>query len=93
MPDALRTRLSKRLASAETNVSKEVVKKTESLISIGTSRNIGQNWSLGEETMLLTPDERADWVEYALLPGAKNRFKYLQGQHIKGRMDNSLIEV
>lgn len=54
MTDALRTRSSKRLARAETNVAKEVGKKTDSVMSVGTNKTFGPNWSLDEETMLLS---------------------------------------
>lgn len=43
MPDALRARALKRQVRAKTNVSKEVGKKTESLMSVGTNRTFGLN--------------------------------------------------
>lgn len=63
------------------------------MVSVGTSRTFGLNWKLGEKAMLLTPDERVEWVGYAFSIGTKNRFKYFHSQYIKGRMDSTIIEV
>lgn len=72
-------------------MSKEM--KTESLMSVGTGRTWSPEWKLAEETMLLTPDERAKWVENVLPPGAKNRFKVLQEAERKDRVNSAMIEV
>lgn len=93
MTDALRTRSTKRLAKIEIIERKEMGKRVGSGISVGTSRAFGPNCSLKEETILLTPYERAKWVKQALPPGAKNTFKILQSQEVKGRMDSAMIEV
>lgn len=88
MTDALRIRSYKRLAKIKIMKGKEMGRKTSSGISVGTNMAFGPNWSLNEETLLLTTDERAEWVEHALPPGIKNMFKYLQSQEVKGRIDS-----
>lgn len=55
MANTQRTRSSKRLARMEGNMSKEM----------------SPGWNLAEETMLLTPDERSEWVEHVLPPRGK----------------------
>lgn len=75
MADALKTRSSKRLAKIEIIEGKEIGKKAESGISVRTNRAFGPNWSLNEETMLLTPDERTEWMEHALPPCTKTDSK------------------
>lgn len=60
MTDALRTRSSKRLAKIEILERNEMAKKAGSGLSVRTNKVFGPNWSISEETMLLTPDERAE---------------------------------
>lgn len=43
--------------------------------------------------MLLTSDDRAEWVENALPTGAKYRFKVLQEAERKDRVNSTMIEV
>lgn len=52
--------------------------KTQSLLSVGANRTFRLGWNLSEETMLLTPDERSEWIEHALPPGVRKEFKLLQ---------------
>lgn len=77
MTDALRTSSSKRLAKIEILERKEMGKKVGSGLSVGTNKVFGPNWSISEKTMLLTPDERPEWVEHVLPPGVQSRFKFL----------------
>lgn len=78
MADTRRTSSSKRLAKIEIMEVKKMGKKTGSGMGVGTNRAFGPNWSQNEETMLRTPDQRAEWVVHALPPGGKNIFKYMQ---------------
>lgn len=59
MGDALRTRASKRLAKIELMEGKEAGKKAKSWVRVGTNSGYAPNWEINEETMLLTPHERA----------------------------------
>lgn len=81
------------MAKIEILAGKEMGKRARSGLSVGTNKVFGANYCRGEETMQLTPDERAEWLERALPPGAKSRFKFLQSQELKGRFDSALIEV
>lgn len=62
-------------------------------MSVGTERTWSPEWKLVKQTMLLTPDERAEWVDNVLLPGAKNRFKLGQEAERKYRMNRAMIEI
>lgn len=70
-----------------------MVKKAGSGLRVGTNKVLGPNWSRSEETMLLAPDERVEWVQYALPPSAKSIFKFLQNQEVKGCLHSVLIEI
>lgn len=72
-------------------MSREVIR--ENLMSVGTNKTFGPGWNLTEETMLLTLDERSEWMEHALPSGAKNMFKLLKKPEIKKRMNSSIIDV
>lgn len=43
--------------------------------------------------MLLTPNERSEWVDHAFPPGTKKRFKVLQKPEMKDRVNSAMIEV
>lgn len=43
--------------------------------------------------LLLTLDEKAEWMKHVLPSFSKNKFKYLQSQEVRERMDNAIIEV
>lgn len=61
MTDALSTRSSKMLANIEILERKEMGKKERSGLRVGANKVFGSNWSISEETMLLTPYKRAEW--------------------------------
>lgn len=43
--------------------------------------------------MLLTPDEREEWVGKLLPPGVKNRFRVRQEAEKRDKANSALIEV
>lgn len=59
---------------------KEELRRTDFPISVGTGNNFIPGWNLSEDIMLLTPNDRKEWMTYILPPGAKTRFKFLQSQ-------------
>lgn len=50
-------------------------------------------WNVDKHSRLSSMDERRDWVDNLLPPGAKTKFEVYKGKELRGRIDYAVYEV